>query len=54
MEYNKKETNEQTKQTQSHRYRQQIGGYQRGRGVWGGRMGKRGQMYGARYNVYRY
>ena len=41
----KKKVNEQTKQKQTHRYREQSSGYQKERG-WG--EGKWGQLYGDR------
>lgn len=38
--------NQQNKQKQTHRYRQQNGGYQRGSGSVEGALGKGGQIYG--------
>ena len=42
--WNLKEQNKQKKQ--SHMYRDQISGYQRGRGLGVGKMGEGGQLYG--------
>ena len=41
-----------TKQRPTHRYREQIGGYQRGKGVGKGKMGKGSQLYGDRWKLY--
>ena len=41
-----KQRNKQNKTKQTHRYREQVGGYQRGRDVRGGKTVWRSQLYG--------
>ena len=41
----------QTKPKQTHTYREQITGYQRGRVVGEGEMAKGGQLYGERWKL---
>lgn len=43
--------NKQAKPNQTHRYRQQICGYQRGKGVWGAWNGKGSSMYHSRWKL---
>ena len=44
----KSKTYEQTKEDESHRYRQQIGEYQNSGQLWADEMGKGGKPYGDR------
>ena len=48
MGYRKNKHTSKTKQKQTHRYRGQIGGYQRERGWEEGKMSKGSQLYGDR------
>ena len=43
-----KQREKKTNQKQVHRYREQISGYQRGKGLWVGHRGERDQLYGER------